>query len=323
MFTLPMLGIMDFDLQIEKNERGEIFRLRITAKAFAKVNPRLKVLGKFDDGYHELDISYLSVNLADRMTFEPSHQGGVTVSTGADIPQEENLCYRAAEKLKNSCTPEKGAKISLEKRIPIGGGLGGGSSNAATTLICLNRLWNCNLTRKELIELGKEFGADVPFFFYGGYCSGKGKGTKLKKGENVFRDRLIPLIIPPFSQLTPEVYSKFDKLKDNSKTRTTEDNHEFAPGLINFSIENDLQPASLEINPELETYLGLLKNASTIQTAGVAGSGSTIFGVSEREVSSREIEDELEEDLSSVSGAAKLIITRPTNHGQLIREEES
>ncbi len=296
--------------------------MKITAKAFAKVNPRLKVLGKFDDGYHELDISYLSVNLADRMTFEPSHREGITISTGADIPPERNLCYRAAEKLKKTCAPEKGAKITLEKGIPIGGGLGGGSSNAATTLICLNRLWNCELTRKELIELGKEFGADVPFFFYGGYCSGKGKGSRLKKKENVFRDHLIPLIVPPFSQLTPEVYSKFDELKVSSKKRTTEDVREFSPGIDSFSIENDLQKASLEINPELQTYLDLLKNASTIKTAGLAGSGSTIFGISKREVSSGDIEGELEKDLSSISMEAKLIITRPTNHGQLIKEKE-
>lgn len=296
--------------------------MKILAKTFAKVNPRLKVLGKLGDGYHELDISFLSVNLADRMTFESSNQAGITLSTGANIPPEENLCYRAAKKLRKSCSRDKGAKVTLEKRIPIGGGLGGGSSNAATTLICLNRIWDCNLSRRELISLGKEFGADVPFFFYGGYCTGTGKGSELRKRENLFRDCFIPLIIPPFSQLTSEVYSRLDELTESFEKGLSEEDRNYPFELGNFTVENDLQRAAMDLNPELKTYLELLKNASTIQTAGVAGSGSSLFGISRMDVSSGEIKEELEEDLWSISGEAKLIVTRPTNHGQIVREEE-
>lgn len=295
--------------------------LKILAKAFAKVNPRLKVLGKLEDGYHELDISFLSVNLADRMTFEPTSQGEFEVSTGAEIPPEENLCYRAGKKLKNSCSVNQGAKVTLKKKIPIGGGLGGGSSNAATTLICLNRLWNCGLSRRALIEIGKEFGADVPFFFYGGYCTGTGKGFELRKKENVFRDRLVPLIIPPFSQLTSEVYSRFDQQREDFESLRKNKRY-FLPGTGNFTVENDLQQASIDLNPELKAYINLLKDACTVQTAGVAGSGSSIFGISRRDVASGEIKKELEEDLSSLSEEAKLIVARPTNHGQLIQEKE-
>ncbi|MCF7889647.1 4-(cytidine 5'-diphospho)-2-C-methyl-D-erythritol kinase [Candidatus Bipolaricaulota bacterium] len=296
--------------------------MKILAKSFAKVNPRLKVLGKLDEGYHELDISFLSVNLADKLTFEPSNERKIKVSTGADVPPEENLCYRAAKKLKESCSASQGAKVTLEKHIPIGGGLGGGSSNAATTLICLNRLWDCKLSRRALVEIGKEFGADVPFFFYGGYCNGKGKGSELRKKENVFRNCFIPLIIPPFSQLTSEVYSRFDKLTEGSENQTSRTDHDYPPEIDNFKIENDLQRASIDLNPELQTYLDLLQNASTIKSAGVAGSGSSIFGISRRKVSSEEVEEELEKGLRSISGEAKLIVTRPTNHGQLIRERE-
>lgn len=296
--------------------------MKILAKTFAKVNPRLKVLGRLDDGYHELDISFLSVNLADRMTFESSNRGKISLSTGADIPPEENLCFRAAKKLKESCSPNGGVKVTLEKRIPIGGGLGGGSSNAATTLICLNRLWDCNLSRRELIALGKEFGADVPFFFYGGYCTGTGKGSELRKKENLFRDCFIPLIIPPFSQLTSEVYSRLDELTEDFEKDRSEGNQDYPLELRNFTVENDLQRAAIDLNPELETYLDLLKNASTIQTAGVAGSGSSLFGISRMDVSSGEIKEELEEDLLAISEEAKLIVTRPTNHGQIVREEE-
>lgn len=296
--------------------------MKILAKTFAKVNPRLKVLGKLDGGYHDLYISFLSINLADRITFESSNQGGIRVSTGVDIPQEDNLCYRAGKKLKKSCSVKQGAKVTLEKRIPIGGGLGGGSSDAATTLICLNRLWGCKLSRKALIELGKEFGADVPFFFYGGYCTGTGKGFELRKKENIFQDRLIPLIIPPFSQLTSKVYSRFDQLRGNSEKQPSKDERDYSPGIGNYTVENDLRRASLDLNPELETYIHLLQNASTVKTAGLAGSGSSIFGISRRDVSSGEIKEELEEDLRSISEEAKVIVARPTNHGQLIQEQE-
>ncbi|MBS3735714.1 MAG: 4-(cytidine 5'-diphospho)-2-C-methyl-D-erythritol kinase [Candidatus Bipolaricaulota bacterium] len=296
--------------------------MKILAKTFAKVNPRINVLGKLDDGYHELDISFLSVNLADRMTFEPSNQDRITLSTGADIPPEENLCYRVAKKLKESCSHNKGAEVTLEKRIPIGGGLGGGSSNAATTLICLNRLWDCNLSRRELIRLGKEFGADVPFFFYGGYCTGTGKGSELRKKENLFRDCFIPLIIPPFPQLTSEVYSRFDELTEYFEKGRSGKDRNYPLELGNFTVENDLQRAVIDLNPKLENYLNLLKNASTIQTAGVAGSGSSLFGISRMDVSSGEIKEEIEEDLWSISDEAKLIVVRPTNHGQIVKEEE-
>jgi 4-diphosphocytidyl-2-C-methyl-D-erythritol kinase len=314
---------MAFDLQKADNQEPTAgsLRLKILAKSFAKVNPRLKVLGQLEDGYHELDISFLSVNLADRITFQTSAGGDIALSTGADIPTRKNLCYRAARKLKEACSTERGATITLEKNIPIGGGLGGGSSNAATTLICLNRLWKCRLSRRDLIEIGGEFGADVPFFFYGGYCTGAGKGARLRKKENPFLDRLVPLLIPPFLQLTPEVYSRFDELTNSSGAPESEEEFTSGPGAGPFDVKNDLERAALDLNPELEPYLDLLRKASTIETAGVAGSGSSTFGISHENVSSGEIEAELEPGLRTISGEAKLIITRPTNHGQMVIEE--
>ncbi|MFB6291376.1 MAG: 4-(cytidine 5'-diphospho)-2-C-methyl-D-erythritol kinase [Candidatus Bipolaricaulia bacterium] len=295
--------------------------MKIRAKAFAKVNPRLKVVGKLSDGYHELDISFLSINLADRMIFQPTTREEIEVSTEADISREENLCYRVARKLQQTCSISRGATITLEKEIPIGGGLGGGSSNAATTLICLNRLWNCELSRKALIKIGKEFGADVPFFFYGGYCKGRGKGFDLEKRENVFIDRLVPVIFPPFSQLTSEVYSRFDKLENGIDNQPLRKDYSISlrGEVNNFTVENDLQKAAIDLNPELEDYLNILEEASTIESAGVAGSGSSIFGISRKDATSREIKKELEGGLSSISEEAKLTVTRPTNHGQLIK----
>ncbi|MFB6215046.1 MAG: hypothetical protein ABEI54_04170, partial [Candidatus Bipolaricaulia bacterium] len=127
---------------------------------------------------------------------------------------------------------------------------------------------------------------------------------------------------PPFSQLTSEVYSRFDELNGDFEKGLSEDDRDYPLELGNFTVENDLQRAAIDLNPELETYLDLLENASTIQTAGVAGSGSSLFGISRLDVSSEEIREELEEDLWSISEEAKLFVTRPTNHGQIVSEEE-
>ncbi len=289
----------------------------IKAKSFAKVNPHLKITGLREDGYHALDLSFLSINLADELSFRRLNEREIKISTDADISPEENLCFRVAKKLQTACNTSAGAKIDLEKEIPIGGGLGGGSSNAATTLICLNRLWECNMTEEELAEIGKNFGADISFFFRGGYCAGRGIGEEIQPLANTFQNRLIPVFTPSFSQSTPEVYSKYDRMNpeipenhENSRTATAE-----YPA--DFEIENDLQLPAIQLNPELKKYLNCFEAADTIQTSGVAGSGSSLFGIAQAGVK----RDELEEELSKLlkpEGEEKLIITRPTENGQKI-----
>lgn len=289
----------------------------IKAKSFAKVNPHLKITGLREDGYHALDLSFLSINLADELRFRRLDEREITISTDADISPEENLCFRVAKKLQTDCNTSAGAKIDLEKEIPIGGGLGGGSSNAATTLICLNRLWECNLTEEELTEIGKSFGADISFFLKGGYCAGRGIGDEIQPLDNTFRDRLIPVFIPSFSQSTPEVYSKYDRLNpeisgNHEKPRTATAG---CPG--GFEIENDLQIPAIRLKPELRKYLNCFEAADSIQTSGVAGSGSSLFGIAQPGVK----RDELEEELSKLlepEGEEELIVTRPTNSGQQI-----
>ncbi len=292
--------------------------VQIEAMSFAKVNPRLKIKGVREDGYHLLDISYLTVNLADRLVFEKLTEERITVFTEADIPEKGNLCYRVAKELKGRCSPDAGVAITLTKRIPIGGGLGGGSSNAATTLICLNRLWDCGLSKDRLIEIGKGFGADIPFFISGGYQTARGTGSKLERKENIFRDRLIPLGIPPFIQLTSEVYQKYDQLHPDQEKGTRSPAPQVTEKIEEFKIENDLQEAAIRLHPELKTYLDCFKAASTIQTAGIAGSGSSIYGISVAGAGLEEIREELAEKLSSISREAKLIIARPVDRAREI-----
>lgn len=323
MFLICSLCIMAFDRRGKFRKIGlnrGIFELKIKAKAFAKVNPYLKVKGLREDGYHQLDISYLTINLADKITIRPNTRKEIEISTGAELPTEENLCHKVAIKLKNTCGVKAGAKITLKKEIPIGGGLGGGSSDAATTLICLNRLWDCNLPRRSLIDIGKEFGADIPFFFYGGYCTASGTGVDLQQKENIFQDRLIPLVFPPFSQLTSEVYAKYDQISEDSDASQTKVRNSLRKDTISFCIENDLQKPALQLNPGLSEYLNLFQRSSTIVTSGVAGSGSCIFGISRLNASPDEIRQEIEKEINSISEKARLRVTKPTNTGQLVQK---
>ncbi|MFP4507253.1 MAG: 4-(cytidine 5'-diphospho)-2-C-methyl-D-erythritol kinase [Candidatus Acetothermia bacterium] len=296
--------------------------MKLFARSFAKVNPYLEITGTRRDGYHELEISYLSVNLDDRLTFESIPEESLIIETESEIPREENLCYRVAKKLQALCSVDSGARIILEKRIPIGGGLGGGSSDAATTLIALNRLWKCGLSRNRLIEIGGDFGADIPFFFYGGYCKAGGTGDLLQRLDNPFTDRLVPIIAPPFSQLTGEVYSEFDRIEREGETQQREGrekvNEEPPEG---YQIRNDLQEPALRLRPEISEYLEIMERSPLITTSGLSGSGSAVFGITEPGTSPEAVKEHLQPELSSHPRGGRLEITRPTKTGQVISGE--
>lgn len=294
--------------------------MKLIAKSFAKVNPHLEITGTREDGYHELEISYLSVNLADKLTYEEIPGDRVKVKTDAAIPTEENLCYRVAKELKYICSVDSGTKITLEKNIPIGGGLGGGSSNAATTLIALNRLWDCDLPRDELIEIGRKFGADIPFFFYGGYCVGGGTGSEVRRMKNPYQDRLIPIITPDFSQLTEEVYSEYDRIANKPGSTGEKGYKEKSRQESRYEVKNDLQEPALRIHPELSGYLDLLGETSGVVTSGISGSGSSVFGVTRTGVSPELVREGITDGFDSVTGNPELEIASPTASGQLIKE---
>lgn len=296
--------------------------MKIFAKSFAKVNPHLEITGTREDGYHELEISYLSVNLADRLTYEEIPGDRVEISTDASIPTEENLCYRVAKELKGVCSVNSGTKITLEKNIPIGGGLGGGSSNAATTLIALNRLWGCGLSRDELINIGRRFGADIPFFFYGSYCIGGGTGSEVRRMKNPYQDRLIPIITPDFSQLTGEVYSEYDRMADNPGSVEKKRFEEKAREESIYEVKNDLQEPALRLHPDLSGYLDLLNETSEVITSGISGSGSSVFGVTRAGISPELVRKGITQEFDSVTGSPDLKIASPTASGQLIKEGE-
>ncbi|TSA55203.1 MAG: 4-(cytidine 5'-diphospho)-2-C-methyl-D-erythritol kinase [Dehalococcoidia bacterium] len=150
----------------------------LTLKAFAKVNLVLEVLGRRADGYHEIASIMQTVSLYDVLTLEPaSHIKLICNLPG--LPDHTNIVLKAAEALVKFAGCSKGAVIGLEKNIPVGAGLGGGSSDAAAVLRGLNKLWQLELTREQLAVIGVGLGSDVPFFIYGGTCLVEGRGERV------------------------------------------------------------------------------------------------------------------------------------------------
>lgn len=231
-----------------------------------KLNLLLHVLGRRADGYHELQTVLRLIDRADRV--------GVAVRADGEIrrhdplpgvPAEADLCVRAARLLQAQAKTPLGADLALDKQLPIGGGLGGGSSDAATTLLVLNRLWNAGLARAELQRLAAQLGADVPFFVFGENAVGEGIGERLR--PLALPEAWYLVLVPPCSLSTADVFS------DNALTRNTKPLKipPFFPGLG----ANDLEPAAVRRRPEIAAHLAWLR--ARRPQARMTGSGACVF----------------------------------------------
>jgi 4-diphosphocytidyl-2-C-methyl-D-erythritol kinase len=243
-------------------------------EAFAKVNRSLVVLGRRPDGFHELETLFETVDLADRLTFD-SAPGLELVCDDPSVPVgEENLVFRAALLLARQAGMAPRARITLEKRIPAGGGLGGGSSDAASTLLGLNLLWGLDLPPARLALLAAELGSDVPFFLVGGRARGTGRGERVQPLPDVPPVPLL-LVFPPFGMPTPAV---FEALGAPGLTGAGGGDIFTGPVPGVFPDRNDLEPAAESLRPELASLRRALSRSGA-ETARLSGSGSTLFGV--------------------------------------------
>ena len=200
-----------------------------------------------------------------------------------------NLVVRAATALRDRVNPKKGARIRLEKRIPTHAGLGGGSSDAAATLIGLTRLWELGLTRQELSELAARLGADVPFFLHGGTARGTGIGDRLELLEDTPETFLI-IVKPNANVSTADAYKALEKpaltspnsetILSRSEAKELFDNQHFA------SLENDFEAVAFAAAPEIERAKAALMKAGA-QASLLAGSGSAVFGIFDSEDAQR------------------------------------
>ena len=251
--------------------------------SYAKINLYLKIGKKVSSGYHNLQSVMQKIDLSDNISIEPVSEDRIIVeSTNKEIENESNLAYDAALLLKKKFKVKHGVKIFIEKNIPLEAGLGGGSSNAATALINLNKLWGLKLKEKQLIELAAQIGSDVPFFIGENAALVEGIGDKIKRIKKSFSINIV-LINPGFRVSTKWAYSAFDRQKPKIKTKAEinslvkaiekKDIKEIANNL-----HNDFEPIvakRYKIINEIKT--NLLRNDAL--SALISGSGPTVFGV--------------------------------------------
>lgn len=253
-----------------------------TLPSFAKVNLHLEVLGKRDDGYHEIFTIFQTVLLCDEMTFELREAEIDLQCDDADIPTDKtNLIVLAARELQNKSGVSKGATIRLNKHIPIGGGLGGGSSNAAVALIGLSRLWEIDISADLLSNLAVEIGSDVPFFLLGGTARGTGRGEVIEGIDDI---RLGPMIIvtPLVHVSTEQAYSglKAPNLTIAASNRILNVSREAEIQL--GRLKNDFEKTVFAEFPEIERAKRKLFELGA-NFAQMSGSGASVFGIFDNE----------------------------------------
>jgi 4-diphosphocytidyl-2-C-methyl-D-erythritol kinase len=236
----------------------------------AKLNLFLHVLGRRVDspnaGMHEIQTVFRLIDRCDRVGIAKREDGEVRFSGAFG---SENLCVKAAKLLKEETRTRLGCDLALEKTLPVGGGLGGGSSDAASVLLVLNRLWALNLKRDRLMELGARLGADVPFFLYGGNALGEGTGERLRRLD--LGPAWYLVLTPQVSVSTKEIFSAAALTRD-TKPLT------MAPFLSGQG-RNDLEPIALRRYPGIAEHLAWLKQRSPRGsfTPRMTGSGSCVF----------------------------------------------
>ncbi len=241
----------------------------------AKINLRLEILKRRPDGYHELRTVFQKISLHDTLHFSLRKEEGISIA--ADHPKlpigKKNLVYKAAQSMFKACGYRGGVRIEIEKKIPLGAGLGGGSSNAATTLMALNQLLEVNLSRKELMEMGLGIGADVPFFFLKGAAIGSGVGERLKK--EVLPALWYVLIYPNFEVSTRWAYHHF--VLTNQRFRINLHKFLKTPEGISRILFNHLEEVVSKRYPEISLMKEYLLSAGALG-ALMTGSGPTVFG---------------------------------------------
>ncbi|MBN2398169.1 MAG: 4-(cytidine 5'-diphospho)-2-C-methyl-D-erythritol kinase [Deltaproteobacteria bacterium] len=259
----------------------------------AKVNLFLRVLRKRADGYHDILSLMQRISLCDEMSFDLRGEGIVLRCPGSTLPEDRgNIVYRAAEEALAHAPGHTGVEITIHKKIPVAAGLGGGSSNAATTLVALNEMMGTPCSTEELMRMGARLGADVPFFIFGRTALASGIGDRLKPVEGIPRIWFV-LVNPGFEVSTGEIYEnlRLGLTKEPIKYRM--------PRFITMShvaegLYNDLEKVSLRLYPVLsEIKERLMANGASASL--MSGSGPTVFGIFESEGAARRAERKLQE----------------------------
>ncbi len=251
----------------------------------AKLNLFLHIVGRRSDGYHLLQTAFRLIDLCDWLRFSPREDGEISLARPvAGVAADENLVLRAARLLQKEGAARAGVDIDLEKNIPVGGGLGGGSSDCATTLAVLNRLWDLALPAKRLAALALTLGADVPFFLFGRNAFGEGVGEELAALD--LPQAWYVVLIPPVAVSTRAIFAA-PELTRNSKTIKIS-------GFSGGFGRNDLEPAVCRRHPEVARHLEWLRRFGD---ARMSGSGACVFAEFATEREARSVHSKMPADM--------------------------
>jgi len=243
----------------------------LTLLSPAKLNLFLHITGRRADGYHQLQTLFQLLDWGDWLGFTPDHSGEISlVAPGLDIPPQDNLIYRAASLLQRLCKRDvmPGVHITVTKHIPAGGGLGGGSSNAATTLLALNHLWQLGLPREELQALGATLGADVPVFVGGRTAWAEGIGEVLTPVD--LPERWYVIITPPCHVSTGQIFSHLQLTRNTAPIK-------MATFFEGYS-RNDCQELVRRLYPDIDAVFDWLEGFAPARLTGTGASVFASFG---------------------------------------------
>lgn len=306
-------------------------------KSYAKLNLYLKVLNKRRDKFHNIITIFERIDLADKITLTSRPDVKINLKCNLpDLPSDaNNLAYRSAKLLQESLRVKKGVDINLIKNIPVSAGLGGGSSNAASVIMGLNRLWGLKLSQEKMVKFAKKIGSDVPFFIYDcSFAYGTGRGDKIRPLNALKNIRLWHiLVVPRIKVSTPLIYQKWDELmltipKDNVKIierqgQTLIENvlsrrsdrivgsrdsvpqqgtADFSPGGASF---NSLEAVTEKLYPQVSRVKEALANLG-VKSILMSGSGPAVLGI----VSSKKEDVSLCEQLGKINRGWRVFVTR-------------
>ena len=259
--------------------------LSFSLPSFAKINWTLRILGKRDDGFHELRTVFQTISLHDTLLFEESDSLELTCDD-PDVPtDDQNLIVRAARSLQDASGTLKGAQLHLEKQIPSPGGLGGGSSNAAVALIGLKKLWQIDISDDDLRTIACELGSDVPFFLHGGTAIGTGRGEMINPVDDA--DEPYMLVVTPDARVsTRDAFAGIGALNltVEAQKRNLAVCRKDAESLDlrHRVLINDFEASVFDAHPEIRRVKASLLELGAINAA-MSGSGASVFAIFDKQ----------------------------------------
>ncbi|MGB9665074.1 MAG: 4-(cytidine 5'-diphospho)-2-C-methyl-D-erythritol kinase [Ignavibacteria bacterium] len=245
----------------------------------AKINIGLNIISKREDGYHNIETIFYPIKLFDKLIFQDSNNFEIVCSDNSIPTDERNLIYKARNVLSEFLHKELNIRIELEKKIPVFAGLGGGSSNAATTLIALNKIFDLKLKQELLFSLASKVGSDVPFFILNSPAYAEGRGEILKPLPNFQLNYKVLLVIPDVKISTAWAYSNFKSSKKQIELSLIQTEKDFE--IYKNKIINDFEEIVFPVYPELKEIKNKLLELGA-SFALLSGSGSSIYGLFEQ-----------------------------------------